>query len=211
MSWRLPIAPRLALATSVAALVAVAPGWSNSTWASAPTVQTRYHSAHPPKHGPLSGTWLGSYSGAFSGTFTLTWQQSGQNLSGTIKVSGLNDVPTSINGTVQGAFIRFGTVGSKSITYAGSVSGNSMSGTWKMKAGGRSLGGGSWHASKSSRTTGTYHSGDFSLSVGWVCLYLATRPTRVRLSPCRCWWRRWVDDVGPTLRAGRHRPRYRWL
>jgi hypothetical protein len=25
-----------------------------------------------------------------------------------------------------------------------------MSGTWKMQAGGRSLGGGSWHASKSS-------------------------------------------------------------
>jgi len=150
MSWRLPVAPRLALATGVAALVAVAPGWSNSIWASAPTAHTPFHTAHPPKHGPLSGTWSGSYSGAFSGTFTLTWQQSGQKLSGTIKVSGLKDVPTSIHGIVQGASIRFGTVGSESITYAGSVSGNSMSGTWKMQAGGRSLGGGSWHASKSS-------------------------------------------------------------
>ena len=96
------------------------------------------------------GKWSGSYSGAFSGTFSLTRQQSGEDLSGTIMVSGFNDVPTSIHGTVQGASIRFGTVGSESITYSGSVSGNSMSRTWKMQAGGRSLGGGSWKASRSS-------------------------------------------------------------
>ena len=153
MSWRSPVAPKLALATGVAALVAVAPGWSNSTWASASTPHARYHTVHKPKHGPLSGTWSGSYSGAYSGSFTLTWQQSGQNLSGTIKVSGLGDLPTSINGSVQGASIRFGTVGPRSITYTGSVSGksdDSMSGTWNMKADGQSLGGGSWHASRSS-------------------------------------------------------------
>jgi len=150
MSRRLPIAPRLALAASVAALVAVAPGWSNSTWASAPTGHTHYHAAHPPKHGPLSGKWSGSYSGTFGGTFKLTWQQSGESLTGTIMISGFGDVPTSIHGTVQGASISFGTVGSKSITYSGSVSSNSMHGTWQMKAGGQSLGGGSWKASKSS-------------------------------------------------------------
>ena len=150
MSWRLPIAPRLALAASVAALVAVAPGWSNSTWASAPAAHPHYYAAHPPKHGPLSGKWSGSYSGAFSGTFSLTWQQSGPSLTGTIKISGFGGVPTSIHGTVQGASISFGTVGSKSITYSGSVSSSSMHGTWTMKAGGRSLGGGSWKASRSS-------------------------------------------------------------
>ena len=150
MSWRLRISPRLALAAGVAALVAFGPGWSNSTWASAPTGHTHYHAAHPPKHGPLSGKWSGSYSGAFNGTFSLMWQQSGKNLSGTIKISGFGDVPTSINGTTQGTSISFGTVGPKAITYSGSVSSNSMHGTWQMKAGGHSLGGGSWKASKSS-------------------------------------------------------------
>jgi len=150
MSWRLPIAPRLALATGVAALVAIAPGWSSSTWASAPRAHTHYPAAHSAKHGPLSGKWSGSYSGTFGGTFKLTWQQSGESLTGTIMISGFGDVPTSIHGTVQGASISFGTVGSKSITYSGSVSSNSMHGTWTMKAGGRSLGGGSWKASRSS-------------------------------------------------------------
>jgi len=150
MSWRLPISQRLALATVVAALIAIAPGWSNSTWASAPTGHTHYHATHPPKHGPLSGKWSGSYSGAFSGTFSLTWQQSGKDLSGTIMISGFEDVPTSIHGTVKGASISFGTVGSKSITYSGSVSGNSMSGTWTMKTDGQSLGGGAWKASRPS-------------------------------------------------------------
>jgi hypothetical protein len=150
MSWRLSVSARLALATGVTALVAVVPGWSNSTWASTPTGNTQYHAAHPPKHGPLSGKWSGTYSGTFSGTFNLTWLQSGKNLSGTIEISGFNDVPTSIHGTVHGASIRFGTVGSKSVTYSGSVSGNSMSGTWQMNAGSQSLGGGSWKASKSS-------------------------------------------------------------
>jgi hypothetical protein len=64
-------------------------------------------------------------------------------------VSAFKDVPTSIHGTVEGASIRFGTVGSESITYSGSVSGNSMSGTWKIEAGGRAMGGGSWKASRS--------------------------------------------------------------
>ncbi|MGO9964668.1 MAG: hypothetical protein ACLPUG_14750 [Acidimicrobiales bacterium] len=155
MFRRLLVVPRLALVTGVAALVAVAPGWANSTWASAPG-HTAYHAAQKskpkpkPKVGPLSGKWSGSYSGTFSGTFSLTWQQSGQNLSGTIKISGFSDVPTSLHGTVQGGSISFGTVGSKSITYSGSVSGSSMSGSWKMKAGGQLLGGGSWKASRSS-------------------------------------------------------------
>ncbi|MGA3218735.1 MAG: hypothetical protein ABSE77_06615 [Acidimicrobiales bacterium] len=149
MSWRLPIAPRLALTTTVVALVAIAPGWSNSAWAAAPTAHKHHHTAPLSNHGSLSGKWSGSYSGAFNGTFNLTWQQSGQSLSGTIMVSGFKNVPTSIHGTVQGASIRFGTVGSESITYSGSVSGSSMSGTWQIQAGGRSMGGGAWKASKS--------------------------------------------------------------
>ncbi len=155
MSLRLRIAPRLALATGVAMLVAFAPGWGNSTWASTPG-----HKAPPAKHGPLSGKWSGTYSGSFSGTFKLTWEQSGKKLSGTIMISAFKNEPTSINGTLKGTSIRFGTVGSESITYSGSVSDNStMSGSWQMQAGGHSVGHGSWKASKSSSlTNGTEHS-----------------------------------------------------
>ncbi len=111
--------------------------------------RSHHHTARPPKHGPLSGKWSGSYSGAFSGTFSLSWQQTGANLNGTITISSYGDKPTSIHGTIKGSSISFGTVGSKAINYSGSVSGNSMSGTWKIKAGRLTEGGGSWHASRS--------------------------------------------------------------
>lgn len=92
----------------------------------------------------LSGSWSGRYSGAFVGTFKLSWQQQGSSLDGTITLS---DPPQtlSLNGTVTGSQISFGTVGSQAITYSGSVSGNSMSGSYQV--GGNP--GGSWSASKS--------------------------------------------------------------
>jgi hypothetical protein len=146
MTRRLPLASRLALTAGLAAFIVTVPAWTNPAWASAATS----HTAPAPKHSALSGKWSGSYSGSFSGTFKLNWQQSGHNLGGTIMISGFKNVPTSIHGTVQGTAIRFGTVGSEAITYLGSVSGGSMSGTWKIQAAGRSMGGGSWNASKSS-------------------------------------------------------------
>ena len=93
--------------------------------------------------GSLTGTWSGTYRGAFRGTFTLHWTQSKSRLTGTIKLS--SDVGrTNITGTVRGRTISFGTVGnSNAITYSGSVSGTSMSGTYKA---GRA--GGSWSAHK---------------------------------------------------------------
>jgi hypothetical protein len=98
----------------------------------------------------VSGSWKGSYSGTFSGSFKLTWKQSKENLSGTIKISGFGNSPTPIHGTLAGTSIHFGTVGSEAITYSGSVSGSSMSGTWKLEASGHVGGTGSWNASKSS-------------------------------------------------------------
>jgi hypothetical protein len=90
----------------------------------------------------LSGTWSGQYSGAYQGTFTLTWQQSGSNLSGSIMLSSpATTLP--ITGNVQGSAIRFGAVGG--VTYSGSVSGNSMSGTYQIVAGSP---GGSWSATR---------------------------------------------------------------
>ena len=97
--------------------------------------------------GGLSGTWNGTYSGAFSGTFTLTWTQTGSALSGNINLS--TGGPSTVNGTLSGNSIQFGTVGSSAITYTGTVSSNSMSGTYKVQ-GGTVSDTGSWNATKSS-------------------------------------------------------------
>jgi len=48
-----------------------------------------------------------------------------------------------MNGTVNGSSIKFGTVGGTAVHYAGSVSGDSMSGSYSTSAGG-----GSWSAHK---------------------------------------------------------------
>ena len=98
--------------------------------------------------GALSGKWSGQYSGAYQGTFILHWRQSGSKLNGTIQLSApAGSLP--INGTVTGSTIRFGTVGSEGIQYSGSVSGNSMSGTYKVQAPNGSVGG-PWSATKAS-------------------------------------------------------------
>jgi hypothetical protein len=92
----------------------------------------------------LAGSWSGQYSGNYSGTFNLTWTQSGSKLHGTIQISNPgNTMP--INGTVNGDAIQFGTVGSMEITYSGTFSGSSMSGTYQV---GPSAGG-PWSAAKS--------------------------------------------------------------
>jgi hypothetical protein len=92
--------------------------------------------------GSLTGTWSGTYRGAYHGTFTLHWTQSKSRLTGTIKLSSVGR--TNITGSVRGNTIRFGTVGNaQAITYSGSVSGRSMSGTYKTGGAG-----GSWSAHK---------------------------------------------------------------
>ena len=98
--------------------------------------------------GALSGKWSGQYSGAYQGTFILHWRQSGSKLNGTIQLSApAGSLP--IHGTVTGSTIRFGTVGSQGIQYSGSVSGSSMSGTYKVQAPNGSVGG-PWSATKAS-------------------------------------------------------------
>ena len=93
----------------------------------------------------LSGVWAGKYSGAYTGTFVLDWKQTGSKLSGTIELSA---PPTtlSLNGTITGTTIEFGTVGSAEITYSGTVSGDTMSGTYSVNG----APGGDWSATKSS-------------------------------------------------------------
>jgi hypothetical protein len=87
----------------------------------------------------LAGKGSGHYSGAYSGTFTLHWRQSGSHLRGSITLSNPRGT-YSVTGRVRGKAIAFGAV-SAGATYTGSVSGRSMSGTYKS---GR--GRGSWSA-----------------------------------------------------------------
>ena len=98
--------------------------------------------AATPTRSTLAGTWAGSYSGAFAGTFRFTWTQTGTKLRGTIHLS--NPAGNyGISGSVgRNGAIQFGVVGAGA-TYKGSVSGTSMSGTYKSPQGG-----GSWSAHK---------------------------------------------------------------
>jgi hypothetical protein len=121
---------------------------STSTSAPASTASAATSAPTQTTAGDLSGKWSGQYSGTFQGTFVLDWQQSGSKLSGTIKLSD-GSGSLDINGTVNGGTISFGTVGSQAITYSGSVSGDSMSGTYKVQ-GQASSAGGSWSATKGS-------------------------------------------------------------
>jgi hypothetical protein len=91
----------------------------------------------------VAGKWSGTYSGYYNGTFTLTWNQSGSHVSGSIVLSSPART-LRINGSLAGSAITFGAVGS--VTYTGTVSGSSMSGTYTVVGG---AGGGSWSANKS--------------------------------------------------------------
>jgi hypothetical protein len=140
----------------VAALALIAAGCGSSSSNTATTgatasgtpaataiATTTAASTAPASESGLSGQWKGQYGGAYNGTFVLHWQQSGSSLSGKITIS----APAStldVNGTLHGSSITFGTVGSLAITYTGTVSGSSMSGSYHTPGGG-----GGWSASKS--------------------------------------------------------------
>jgi hypothetical protein len=105
--------------------------------------------------GPLSGIWSGRYHNqaptAISGTFTVTFRQSGSQLIGNLVLrTGPTNGGVPVTGTLQGGAIRFGTVGGTpgaTIDYTGSVSGNSMSGSYEAPG---SPIRGTWTATKSS-------------------------------------------------------------
>jgi hypothetical protein len=124
--------PRHHAAAAAATAAASAAGPSSS----APATTT-------PAAGALSGPWNGQYGGSYQGTFVLHWRQSGSGLNGLINISA-PAATLSIHGRLAGSAIQFGTVGSYRITYSGTVSGTSMSGTYQVD-GGR---GGTWTASK---------------------------------------------------------------
>ncbi len=127
--------PRALVALSLGALLVVG---CTATAAFAAT-----SSKHHARSTSLAGTWSGRYSGAFSGTFRLHWKESRSRLSGTITLSSPAGT-YGISGSVHGSAIQFGAVGAGA-TYTGSVSGKSMSGSYKSPQGG-----GTWSARKTS-------------------------------------------------------------
>jgi hypothetical protein len=144
---------RLTLTIGAAALLlAACSSSSTSTNTTTKTTATHSAAAQPAApatsapaaaSGPLSGKWNGQYGGSYTGTFVLHWLQAGSKLNGHINISAPQST-LPIHGSVNGSSIQFGTVGSYAITYTGTVSGNSMSGTYKVG----SVQGGNWSASK---------------------------------------------------------------
>jgi hypothetical protein len=144
---------KLTLTIGTAALLLAACS-SSSTPGNTSTSTTATHSAAaqpsaaaassaPAAADVLSGTWNGQYGGSYQGTFVLHWQQSGSKLAGRIHISN-PAASLPIHGSVVGGSIQFGTVGSYAITYSGMVSGNSMSGSYRVSG----AQGGNWNASK---------------------------------------------------------------
>ena len=129
-------------APAAAAVATTTPPAAAAPATTAPATTTPTTAA--PAVSGLGGTWNGSYSGAYNGTFVLNWTQTGSSLLGTIKLSSPL-VSLSINGSVTGSTIQFGTVGG-AVSYTGTISGSSMSG--KYQVGTDASKGGSWSASQ---------------------------------------------------------------
>jgi hypothetical protein len=97
--------------------------------------------------GTWSGTWTNTVPDQSTGTFEIQWGQEGSVLSGTITIEGTPCLTDgSINGALNGNSIAFGVVqGDVQVAYTGSVSGNTMSGTYATDCGNAV---GTWEATK---------------------------------------------------------------
>ncbi|MGW2781641.1 hypothetical protein ACWC3X_10370 [Streptomyces populi] len=111
----------------------------------------------PPSSGPptsseketLTGRWTGDWSTSFgSGGFTATLSQDGERITGDLTVDGVPcSLDGSVTGTLKGDRITFGNVNSaRTISFTGSVDGNTMRGSFKTDCYGTS---GSWTAQRS--------------------------------------------------------------
>jgi hypothetical protein len=100
----------------------------------------------------MTGKWAGTYesttTAGATGTFTILFRQNGSQLTGSISIQPPGCVNTgTITGTLNGTTIAFGAVkGTQTIDYTGSVSGNTMSGTYS--APGCDHAKGTWTATK---------------------------------------------------------------
>jgi len=131
-------------ASSVADTVSAAAAGTTAAQAAVSTAAAAPASATTAPASDLTGTWNGTYNGSYSGTFTVKWTQSGSTVDGTIALPTVGTTE-QLNGTVNGDKITFGTVGSFAVTYSGTFSGSSMSGTYNVA----SSPAGNWSATKS--------------------------------------------------------------
>jgi hypothetical protein len=94
--------------------------------------------------------WAGEYKSIVpadaGGTFTVVFQGSAPDYTGSIVIAGLCEPDCSITAKVTGNAISFGSVGARAVTYQGTISGNSMSGTYTVGTEGQ--GHGTWKAVK---------------------------------------------------------------
>lgn len=102
--------------------------------------------------GALSGTWEGTYQSdvysQISGTFRVEFTQSGEQITGSIEIA---ESPCVSRGTIAGSVsdseVTFGAVEAEAtITFTGTVAGDTMSGTFSAPDCGDDSG--TWEASK---------------------------------------------------------------
>jgi hypothetical protein len=98
----------------------------------------------------LAGLWAGEYKSVLppnaDGTFTVVFEGSAPDYTGSIVIAGLCEPDCPISAKVTGNTIDFGSVGPRAVTYKGTISGNSMSGTYTVGTEGQ--GQGTWSAVK---------------------------------------------------------------
>ncbi|PZS33861.1 MAG: hypothetical protein DLM58_06975 [Pseudonocardiales bacterium] len=83
----------------------------------------------------IAGDWTGTFANSTTGqtgTFAVTFSRQGETITGHITINGGGS--GTINGTLSGNKITFGTITGSTTTFDGSFSGNSMSGTYKAGA-----------------------------------------------------------------------------
>jgi hypothetical protein len=97
--------------------------------------------------GTWKGTWLNESPQTAAGTFSLSWAQQGDKVFGAIGVVGSTCLSGgNVTGSVSGSVVTFGAVeGNNTINYTGTVSGNTMSGTYTSACGNSR---GTWSAVK---------------------------------------------------------------
>jgi hypothetical protein len=112
--------PNTASATSSSA--AAPSSAASSTAASSPAAEDK-----------IAGTWNGTFTGGTSsGMFKVVFTQQGETIAGNITITGNGgNAQGPIRGKLTGSNITFGAVGGTAISFTGSFSGNSMSGTYR--------------------------------------------------------------------------------
>jgi len=135
-----PKTMRVAVAVLGLAVVLVACSNKPSTPAGSsntPTIgSTSSSTSSPTTGGTLTGKWSGTYTGTTpagaTGTVTILFRQNGSQVTGSIDIQNSPCISTgSITGLLRDTTIAFGVVkGAQRIDFAGTISGNTMSGNY---------------------------------------------------------------------------------